>query len=40
MTDHSYRPGLRLLGVALACGYAALTASSSADDELARFIAE
>ena len=29
---------LRLLGVALACGYGALTACSSADDELTRFI--
>src|SRR3974377_1643629 len=38
MTDHTYRPGLRLLSVALACGYAALTACSSADDELTRFI--
>ena len=38
MTDHTYRPGLRLLSVALACGYAALTACSSADDDLARFI--
>ena len=38
MTDHTYRPGLRLLSLALACGYAALTACSSADDELARFI--
>ena len=36
MTDHTYRPGLRLLSVALACGYAALTACSSADGDLAR----
>ena len=36
MTKPTYR--LRLLGVALACGYGALTACSSADDELARFI--
>src|SRR5256885_526539 len=35
----SRQPRLRLLGVALACaGYAALTACSSADNELARFI--
>src|SRR5947207_2191618 len=34
-----HQPRLRLLGVALACvGYAALTACSSADNELARFI--
>src|SRR3974377_1417071 len=38
MTDHTYRPGLRLLSLALARGYAARTACSSADDELARFI--
>src|SRR6516165_9046202 len=38
MNDLTYRPGLRLLCVALACGYAALTACSSADDELTRFI--
>ena len=38
MTNLSYRPGLRWLSVALACGYAALTACSSADDELQRFI--
>ena len=38
MTDLTYRPRLRWLSVALACGYAALTACSSADDELSRFI--
>ena len=38
MTDLNTRPGLKLWGVALACAYAALTACSSADDELARFI--
>ena len=38
MNDATYRPGLRLLCVALACGYAALTACSSADDDLARFV--
>ena len=39
MTDlNNSRPGLKLLGVALAGAYAALTACSSADDELARFI--
>src|ERR1700758_2023277 len=38
MTDLAYRPGLRWLSVALACGYAALTACSRADDEPARFI--
>ena len=38
MNNPTYRPGLRLLCVALACGYAALTACSSADDELTRFI--
>jgi len=32
------RARLRLLWLALGCGYAALTACSSADDELARFI--
>ena len=33
------QPRLRLLGVALACaGYGALTACSSADNELARFV--
>jgi type IV pilus assembly protein PilP len=38
MNMHTYRPGLRLLCVALACGYGVLTACSSADDELQRFI--
>ncbi|HEX8781851.1 MAG TPA: hypothetical protein VF764_00665, partial [Steroidobacteraceae bacterium] len=38
MTDHTNRRGLRLLSAVLACGYAALTACSSADDELTRFI--
>ena len=38
MHNPSYRYGLRLLCAALACGCAALTACSSADDELARFI--
>jgi type IV pilus assembly protein PilP len=38
MNDATYRLRFRLLCVALACGYAALTACSSADDELARFI--
>lgn len=37
MTDSTHRPGV-LLCAGLACGYAALTACSSADDELARFI--
>src|SRR5215469_5997778 len=40
MTDLSHRRGLRLLSVVLACGCAALTACTSADDELARFIAD
>src|SRR5258707_4185241 len=39
MRKLSQQPRLRLLGVALACaGYAALTACSSADNELARFV--
>jgi type IV pilus assembly protein PilP len=38
MNKATYRPGWRLLCAALACGYAALTACSSADDELQRFI--
>src|SRR3979490_1806713 len=39
MRKSSHQPRLRLLGMALACaGYAALTACSSADNELARFI--
>jgi type IV pilus assembly protein PilP len=39
MRKVSQQPRLRLLGVALACaGYAAITACSSADNELARFI--
>ena len=39
MRKLSQQPRLRLLGMALACaGYAALTACSSADNELARFI--
>src|SRR5579864_201012 len=38
MNNPTYRCGSRLLCVALACGYAALTACSSADAELARFI--
>jgi type IV pilus assembly protein PilP len=38
MNNPTYRCGSRLLCVALACGYALLTACSSADDELARFI--
>ena len=38
MNANLRRPGMRLLCVALACGYAALTACSSADDELQRFI--
>src|SRR3981081_3109828 len=39
MRKFSYQPRLRLLGMALACaGYAALTACSSADNDLARFI--
>jgi type IV pilus assembly protein PilP len=38
MNDLTDRRGARLLCVALACGYALLTACSSADDELARFI--
>jgi type IV pilus assembly protein PilP len=40
MNNVSLRPGLRLLCVALACAYAALTACSSADDELQRFVDE
>jgi len=35
MNDTTYRPGLRLLCAVLACGYGALTACSSADDEQA-----
>src|SRR5436853_6590439 len=39
MLKLSHTSGLRLLGAALVCaGYAALTACSSADNELARFI--
>src|SRR5499427_7546179 len=38
MRNPTDRCGFRLLCVALACGYAALTACSSADDELARFV--
>jgi type IV pilus assembly protein PilP len=38
MNKPTDRLPLRLLCVALACGYAALTACSSADDELARFV--
>jgi len=39
MNNLKSRPGLRLLCVGLACGYyALLTACSSADDELTRFI--
>src|ERR1700704_1441620 len=39
MRKSSHQPRLRLLGMALACaGYAALTACSSADNELASFI--
>jgi type IV pilus assembly protein PilP len=38
MNKTTYRSGLPLLGLALACGCAALTACSSADDELQRFI--
>src|SRR5437588_638152 len=39
MLKLSHTSGLRLLGAALLCaGYAALTACSSADDDLARFI--
>jgi type IV pilus assembly protein PilP len=38
MRNQSYRPGVRLLCAALACAYAALTACSSADDELQRFV--
>ena len=39
MRKLSQQPRLRLLGVALVCaGYAALTACSSADNELARFV--
>lgn len=38
MHNLSYRPGFRLLCVALACAYALLTACSSADDELQRFV--
>jgi type IV pilus assembly protein PilP len=40
MHNPTFRPAFRLLCVALACGYAALTACSSADDELTRFIDE
>ena len=38
MNNPTYRPGSWLLCAALACGFAALTACSSADDELQRFI--
>jgi type IV pilus assembly protein PilP len=38
MNNPTNRLGLRLLCLAAACGYAALTACSSADDDLARFI--
>ena len=38
MNNLKSRPGLRLLCVGLACCYAMLTACSSADDELTRFI--
>ena len=38
MKKLTHRPGLRLLSAALACGYGVLTACSSADDELARFV--
>jgi type IV pilus assembly protein PilP len=39
MRKHSYRNGIRLTCVALACaGYVVLTACSSADDELTRFV--
>src|ERR1700736_3825967 len=39
MVKFSHQPRLRLLGMALACaGYAALTACSSADNELQRFV--
>jgi type IV pilus assembly protein PilP len=38
MNKTTHRPGFRLLCAALACGYGALTACSSADDELSRFI--
>jgi type IV pilus assembly protein PilP len=38
LMTNTYRPRSRWLCVALAAGYAALTACSSADDELARFI--
>jgi type IV pilus assembly protein PilP len=38
MNNSTYRPGLRLLCVLLATGYAAVTACSSADSDLARFI--
>ena len=38
MRNLSYRPGFRLLCAGLACAYALLTACSSADDELQRFV--
>ena len=38
MNYPNHRPGFRLLCVGLACGYAMLTACSSADDELTRFV--
>jgi type IV pilus assembly protein PilP len=38
MNNLNSRPALRLLCVGLACGYAMLTACSSADDELTRFV--
>src|SRR5579862_5569013 len=38
MNNLKPRPGMRLLCVSLACIYATLTACSSADDELTRFI--
>jgi type IV pilus assembly protein PilP len=38
MNKPTNRPGLRLLCLGAVCGYAVLTACSSADDDLARFI--
>lgn len=38
MNNPNHRTGLRLLCVGLACGFGLLTACSSADDELTRFV--
>jgi type IV pilus assembly protein PilP len=38
MRNFTVKPGMRLLCLAIGCGYVVLTACSSADDELARFV--